>query len=131
MAAPHIDSMTPNSAWFTDPAGPMIFLGSGFLNTSQVVWEGVPMTGFQFISDTEVRADFDPATATYDPPTMTADVWAANGAELSNVMTFTFQEQVEPEPPAEDASPNTEAIPAEYMSPEPPDVYRRVAEGDY
>lgn len=127
MAAPTIASMTPNTAWFDDPAGPMIFIGAGFLNTSQILWGGMAMPGFEFISDTEVRAAFDPATATYDEGTMTAEVWVANGFEWSNIMTFTFAEHTEPEPEPEPASPNTPAIPAVYMSPEPPDVYRVVA----
>ena len=130
MAAPHIDTMTPDSAWFTDPPAPMIFIGTGFLNTSQVLWGGVAMPGFVFVSDTEVHSSLDPADATYDDTTMTAEVWVANGAESSNIMTFTFTENVEPEPEPESASPNTEAIPAVYMSPEPPDVYRRVANPD-
>ena len=130
MAAPHIDTMTPTSAWITDPPAPLILIGTGFLDTSQVRWQGVAMTGFVFVSATEVHASLDPATAVYDPETMTAAVVAANGAEVSNTMTFTFVEQVEPEPEPESASPNTEAIPAVYMSPEPPDVYQRVANPD-
>lgn len=139
MAVPTVTSINPATAWFTDPPFTLVVTGTNFDETSEVLWGGVPLpdppvgdegtsTPTDLVSPTELHAQVDPSTATYDDTTMSAQVWVANGPDWSNIMTFTFAEHVDPPiPPEEGKSPNTPAVPAEYMPPVPPDVYQKVA----
>jgi hypothetical protein len=129
--APVLTSLVPNSIDISTGEDVDVTVnGSNFWTHTQLLADGSPIA-CQFVSATQLRATVATAAVT-GAGTMQMQLKTASQSSVATLpLTLTGEPYVPPEPPAESASPNTEAIPAEYMSPEPPDVYRRVAEGDY
>jgi len=129
--APVLTSLVPNSVDIS--AGDDVDVtinGSNFWPLTQLYVNGT-VDACRFVSATQLQTTIVTATAT-GPGTLSLQLKNASQSSVATLpLTLTGTPYVPPEPDAEPASPNTEAIPAEYMSPEPPDVYRRVAEGDY
>jgi len=127
MTAPVLDSLAPSTAPVGTPLTVTI-LGSGFTATDVVVVEGADAPG-NFVDDGSMTFDL-PADAV---ATLTVSV-RNDLAEVSNALVFLVEEAEAPvgggdpdyipETPEEGASPNTEAIRAEYHAPEPADVYQ-------
>jgi hypothetical protein len=127
MTAPVLDSLAPSTAPVGTPLTVTI-LGSGFTATDVVVVEGADAPG-NFVDDVSMTFDL-PADAV---ATLTVSV-RNDLAEVSNALVFLVEEAEAPvgggdpdyipETPEEGASPNTEAIRAEYHAPEPADVYQ-------
>ena len=127
MTAPVLDSLAPSTAPVGTPLTVTI-LGSGFTATDVVVVEGADAPG-SFVDDVSMTFDL-PADAV---ATLTVSV-RNDLAEVSNALVFLVEEAEAPvgggdpdyipETPEEGASPNTEAIRAEYHAPEPADVYQ-------
>ena len=127
MTAPVLDSLAPSTAPVGTPLTVTI-LGSGFTATDVVVVEGADAPG-SFVDDVSMTFDL-PADAV---ATLTVSV-RNDLAEVSNALVFLVEEAEAPvgggdpdyipETPEEGASPNTEAVRAEYHAPEPADVYQ-------
>ena len=127
MTAPVLDSLAPSTAPVGTPLTVTI-LGSGFTATDVVVVEGADAPG-SFVDDVSMTFDL-PADAV---ATLTVSV-RNDLAEVSNALAFLVEEaevptgggdpDYIPETPEEGASPNTEAVRAEYHAPEPADVYQ-------
>jgi hypothetical protein len=126
MAAPVLTAISPTQAMAGGSDITATITGTGFLVTSVLVWNGADDT-LTFVSDTEVTTVVR-ASLTTAPIACTVAV--RNDVEVSNELTFYITEDVTPTPPdkpVESDSPNTYAIPATYMAPDPPDVYRATA----
>jgi len=96
---PQLSYIVPNSAAVGDPALTLEVHGSGFSDTSVIVWNnGDEAT--TFVDSTQVTTGVDPTTAT---GTYTVPVQVRNGASsVSNALLFTFTEAPPPPPPPED-----------------------------
>lgn len=126
MVAPVLTSLDPQQGMVGANDITVTINGTGFLPDSVMVWNGAD-DGMDYVSDT-VCTTIIRLTMTSNPSANTLAV--RNGEDVSNELTFYITEDVPPTPlpkPEESESPNTPAIPAEYMAPDPPDVYRQVA----
>jgi len=126
--SPLIINVNPHEAYFDDDPMDLTIDGMRFSPSSQVLWGGIPFDTYAYVNATTMTAHLVPLDATYDPSDNTAEIRVSTGGVWSNGFTFQFNEHEEP---VISGSPNTEAIPDQYMSPEPPDVYRVVANPDY
>lgn len=132
MAAPVLDSLAPDTVDITSGAMvPVTITGSGFLPTSILVVNGSDDVG-QYVSATEMTTDINTFTATGNT---TLQIAVRNDVDVSNELPLALtgtspvdNPDVIPDTPPEGASPNTEAVRAEYHPPDPPDVYRLVAD---
>jgi hypothetical protein len=122
MGAPTLLSLVPNTCAFTDPPFVMTLNGADFDEATTVNWGGMPIVPDVFVSATELRVQIDPATATYDANTNSAEIWCANGDQWSAILTFQFTQQ--PIPPG----PTPDSGSTDYMKPDPPNVYQKVVE---
>lgn len=125
MADPIIDALDPTTAWVGDTIHLRV-LGKNFTEAAKIQSNGAEIAETAFVSEFEVTT----AVAALAPPGQKS-VTVIDGGIVSNAINFELradenpEPEPEPEPPAHDGSPNTDAIPAEYMSPVPPDVYRQ------
>ena len=126
--SPLIINVNPHEAYFTDDPLTLTIDGMRFSPTSIVLWGGLPFDTYAYVSATQMTAHLVPLDATYDPSDNTADIRVSTGGVWSIGSTFQF---LEPEETVISGSPNTPAIPDQYMSPVPPDVYRVVADPGY
>lgn len=109
----------------TDPIT-VTMTGSGFTEDTVLLWNGAEDV-FHFVSETEGYTMIEMELVTV---ASVATVALTDGTDTTPELQFAFYEegwQPDPAPDDSPGSPNTEAIPAEYMAPEPPDVYRQVA----
>lgn len=123
--APVLTALLPAQAMAGGNDVTITLNGSGFTDTSVLVWNGADDT-MDFISATEATTVVKTSLST---EAIACSVAVRNGVELSNELTFYITEDVPPTPlpkPEESESPNTPAVPAVYMAPDPPDVYQGV-----
>lgn len=122
MAAPVLESLSPSEGVAGSSDITMTITGTGFTPESVLVWNGADDT-MEFVSETECTAVVKLSLSTV---ASVCTVAVRNDVDLSNELSFAITEDVAPpEPEPESASPNTNAVPATYMAPEPPDVYRQ------
>lgn len=124
--APVLDSLDPQQGMVGANDITVNINGSGFLPESVMLWNGAD-DGMQYVSDTLCTTVIK-LSMTSNPSECTLAV--RNGEAVSNALSFYITEDITPPPepkPEESESPNTNAIPAEYMAPDPPDVYQQVA----
>jgi IPT/TIG domain-containing protein len=130
MVAPVLDSLTPSSIDISAGTVQTVTIaGSLFEAGSQIYADGNPVATGTFVSDLEMTFDANTLLA---PDAGTVQIEVRNGVDASNALplTLTGTPALEdpnfiPDTPPEGASPNTEAERAEYMAPEPPDVYQQ------
>ena len=121
MTAPILISLSPAQGAAGSPDILVTITGEGFLPDSVLVWNGADDV-MDYVSDTEATTIVRTTMSTVG---ITCDVEVRNGVDLSNTLQFVITEPAPPEVPV-DGSPNTEAVHAEYMSPDPHDVYQGV-----
>lgn len=125
--APVLDSLEPQQGMVGANDITITINGSGFTVDSVLVWNGAD-DAMEFVSDTQATTV---VRLSQSSQPVACSVAVRNGLEASNELTFYITEDVpsppDPKPEGSD-SPNTNAVPAEYMAPEPPDVYRQVAQ---
>lgn len=128
MAAPVLTAVDPDTIDIATGDTVLVTItGTGFIDTSVVVQNGADDAGGAFVSDTVMTTNIDTSTvvaASVLQIAVRTDVDVSNELPLNLTGTPWV-----PDVPDEGQSPNTPAVPADYMSPEPPDVYRKVAEG--
>ena len=110
--SPLIINVNPHEAFFDDDPMTLTIDGMRFSPTSLVLWGGVPFDTFAYVSATQMTAHLVPLDATYDPSDNTAEIRVSTGGVWSNGFTFQFNEHEEP---VISGSPNTPAIPDQYM----------------
>jgi len=129
MAAPVLTSLDPTSVDISTGAMvPVTIAGTGFAADDVLMVNGADDLG-TFVSDTEFTFSVDTLTAS---GASTLQIAVRNAAaEVSNELPLELTGETAigdpdfiPETPEEGASPNTEAIRAEYHAPDPPDVYQ-------
>lgn len=130
MAAPILVTLTPATVDIS--AGDIqtvTIAGSLFEAGSVVEVDGNTAATGAFVSDTEMTFE---ANTFFAPDNGVLQVTVRNGAEVSNALPLALTGTAVagdpnhiPDTPAEGASPNTEAVRAEYMAPEPPEVYQQ------
>ena len=129
MAAPVLTSLDPTSVDISTGAMvPVTIAGTGFAADDVLMVNGADDLG-TFVSDTEFTFSVDTLTAS---GASTLQIAVRNAAaEVSNELPLELTGETAigdpdfiPETPEEGASPNTEAIRAEYHAPEPADVYQ-------
>lgn len=129
MAAPELTELIPGSVDIS--SGEMVEVvinGTGFTESSVLVVNGSDDTA-EFVSDTQMTTNINTYTATGDS---TLQLAVRNGEDVSNALPLQLTGDPVggdpgfiPDTPEEGASPNTEAERAEYMPPDPPDVYQQ------
>lgn len=130
MAAPELTSLNPASIDIS--GGEMVdvtITGTGFTETSVITVGGADDTG-SYVSETEMVLPVNTYTAS-GPATL--QIGVRNDTEASNELPLELtgipvqdDPSYIPDTPEEGASPNTDAVRAEYFPPEPPDVYQQV-----
>lgn len=129
MAAPELTSLNPSTVDISN--GEMVdvtLTGTGFTDTSVVTVNGSDDNSV-FVSATEITLGINTYTAS-GPSTLQiavkngADASAALPLELTGVPVGDNPGYM-PDTPPEGASPNTPAVRAEYLPPDPPDVYQQ------
>lgn len=132
MADPILDGLTPTSSPADSGVIEVHLNGKNFtLSSTLLVDDTMVATEDQgFISDTEVWVNISTDGVDAGQKMISVD----NEGVQSNTVNFEITAAVAPPDPVPpevvDASPNTPAVPAEYMAPDPPDVYRQVATPD-
>lgn len=87
---PVLSTISPSTAAFSAPPFTMILTGSGFNDTTTVLWGGVALAGATLTGAQSMTVPIDPPNMTYDGTNNTAEVRAANGGQWSNPKTFKF-----------------------------------------
>lgn len=126
--APALISLNPQQGMVGSNDITITISGSGFAEGIVLVWNGADDT-CEFVDDTTLTTVVKLSQSS-QPAQCTVAVRNTDGL-VSNELIFYITEDVPspPEPkPEESESPNTNAVPAEYMAPDPPDVYRQVKE---
>jgi hypothetical protein len=130
MAAPVLDSLTPATVDISaGDTQTVTIAGSLFEVDSVVEVDGNAAATAAYVSDTEMTFE---ANTFYAPDNGVLQVAVRNGVEVSNALPLTLTGTTVvgdpnhiPDAPPTGASPNTPAVRAEYLPPDPPDVYQQ------
>jgi IPT/TIG domain len=122
MAAPVLTNLSPNQGMAGSSDITVTINGTGFTDTSVLVWNGADDV-CTFVSDTQLTTIVRLSMSTVQ---IACTVEVRNDIDLSNSLDFYITEDIAPTPPpdTDPVSVNTNAVPAEYHAPEPPDVYQ-------
>lgn len=122
--APVLDSLAPASIDISSGADvECVMNGSNFWPFTQLYVNG-SIDECEFVDNNHIKTIIRTSTA---HAASNLQMELRNGDNASAILPLALTGTPAPQPPDEGKSPNTTAIPAVYMSPEPPDVYQKVA----